>query len=94
MGAIPVQGDATNAADLDRLYDTVRAAGHQIDVVVAPEVGAVDVTFDVFELPGEPGLSIATHSVEEGSPSADRFALLASWAATPPKSITSPERPA
>ncbi|MGW6504102.1 helix-turn-helix domain-containing protein [Nonomuraea angiospora] len=47
-----------------------------------PEVGEIDVTFDVFEMPGEPGLSICTFSVEEGSPSADRFALLASWAAT------------
>ncbi|MGW0201484.1 helix-turn-helix domain-containing protein [Nonomuraea sp. NPDC003201] len=31
---------------------------------------------------GEPGLSICAFSVEEGSPSADRFALLSSWAAT------------
>jgi hypothetical protein len=44
-----------------------------------PEVGEVDMTFDVFELPGEPGLSICTYSAEEGTPSADRFA---SWAAT------------
>ena len=49
-----------------------------------PEVGEVDLTFDVFELPGEPGLSIATYSVEEGSPSAEKFVLLASWAATQP----------
>lgn len=47
-----------------------------------PEVGEIDVTFDVFELPGEPGLSICAYSTEEGSPSADKFALLASWAAT------------
>jgi transcriptional regulator with XRE-family HTH domain len=47
-----------------------------------PEVGEIDVTFDVFELPGEPGLSIYTYSVEDGSPSAEKFALLASWAAT------------
>ena len=47
-----------------------------------PEVGEIEITFDVFELPGEPGLSICTYSVEEGSPSADKFALLASWAAT------------
>lgn len=47
-----------------------------------PEVGEIDTTFDVFELPGEPGLSICTYSAEEGSPSADKFALLASWAAT------------
>jgi transcriptional regulator with XRE-family HTH domain len=47
-----------------------------------PEVGELDLTYDVFELPGEPGLSISTYSVEEGSPSAEKFALLASWAAT------------
>lgn len=47
-----------------------------------PEVGEIDITFDVFEQPGEPGLSIATYSVEESSASADKFALLASWAAT------------
>ena len=47
-----------------------------------PEVGEIEITFDVFELPGETGLSICTYSVEEGSASADKFALLASWAAT------------
>jgi transcriptional regulator with XRE-family HTH domain len=47
-----------------------------------PEVGEMDITFDVFELPGEPGLAICTYSVEEGTPSADKFALLASWAVT------------
>ena len=48
-----------------------------------PEVGEMDITFDVFELPGEPGLSISTFSVEEGSESADKLALLATWAAQP-----------
>lgn len=47
-----------------------------------PEVGDLDITFDVFEMPGEPGLSICTYTAEEDSPSADKFALLASWAAT------------
>jgi transcriptional regulator with XRE-family HTH domain len=47
-----------------------------------PEVGEIEITFDVFELPGETGLSICTYSVEEDSESADKFALLASWAAT------------
>ena len=46
-----------------------------------PEVGEMDVTFDVFELPGEPGLSISTFSVGEGSESAHKLALLATWAA-------------
>jgi MmyB-like transcription regulator ligand binding domain len=47
-----------------------------------PAVGEIEITFDVFELPGETGLFICTYSVEEGSESADKFALLASWAAT------------
>jgi transcriptional regulator with XRE-family HTH domain len=46
-----------------------------------PEVGEVDISYDVFEIPGEPGLSIGTYSAEAGSPSADKLALLASWAA-------------
>ncbi len=47
-----------------------------------PEVGEIEITYDVFEMRGEPGLSIGTYSVEEGSESAGKFALLASWAAT------------
>lgn len=47
-----------------------------------PEVGEIEITFDLLELPGQPGLSICTFSAEEGSPSADKLELLASWAAT------------
>ncbi|WP_428964803.1 helix-turn-helix transcriptional regulator [Micromonospora fluostatini] len=47
-----------------------------------PEVGELEVTFDVFEMPGEAGTFVTTYSVDEGSDSADRLALLASWAAT------------
>jgi transcriptional regulator with XRE-family HTH domain len=47
-----------------------------------PVVGEVEVTYDVFAMPGEPGLSITTYTAEEGSATADRFALLSSWAAT------------
>lgn len=47
-----------------------------------PDVGELDVTFDVFEMPGQPGLSITTYTAEEGSPSAQRLTLLASLAAT------------
>lgn len=45
-----------------------------------PEVGAILLTFDAFDLPGEPGLSIVTYSAEPGTPDADRLTLLASWA--------------
>ncbi|MEH1017780.1 hypothetical protein V6U90_32520 [Micromonospora sp. CPCC 206060] len=47
-----------------------------------PQVGDIDITFDVLELPGQPGLSICTYSAEEGTESADKLVLLASWAAT------------
>jgi len=47
-----------------------------------PAVGEIEVTFDAFDMPGEPGLMICTYSVEENTPSAERMALLASWAAT------------
>ncbi len=54
--------------------------------------GHIEITFDVFEVPGETGLSICTYSVEEGSETADKFVLLATWAATRPP--TRRERPA
>ncbi|MBV2364471.1 helix-turn-helix transcriptional regulator [Streptomonospora nanhaiensis] len=47
-----------------------------------PDVGVVEVAFDVFEMPGENGLTIVTYSAEPGTPSADAFALLAALAAT------------
>ncbi|MEG3615341.1 helix-turn-helix transcriptional regulator [Isoptericola haloaureus] len=47
-----------------------------------PEVGELDVTYDVFELPGSPGLSVTSYTAEPGSPTAERFALLASLAAS------------
>jgi transcriptional regulator with XRE-family HTH domain len=46
-----------------------------------PEVGPILLTFDAFDLPGEPGLSIVTYSAEPGTADADRLALLASWVA-------------
>lgn len=47
-----------------------------------PEVGELELSYDVFELPGEPGLSIGTYTAAPGSPSADKLALLATSAAT------------
>jgi transcriptional regulator with XRE-family HTH domain len=47
-----------------------------------PEVGDIELTYDVFEMPGEAGLFIGTYTPEEGSESADKITLLASWAAT------------
>ncbi|MFE3249823.1 helix-turn-helix transcriptional regulator [Streptomyces sp. NPDC059209] len=46
-----------------------------------PEVGNLDVSYDVLEMPGEPGISITTYSAEDGSPMAEKFPMLARWAA-------------
>ena len=47
-----------------------------------PVVGPVTVAFDVFGMPGEAGLQIVTYSPPPHTDSAEKFALLASWAAT------------
>lgn len=47
-----------------------------------PAVGPIRLTFDAFEMPGEPGLSIVTYSAEPGTADADRLLLLASWTST------------
>jgi transcriptional regulator with XRE-family HTH domain len=48
-----------------------------------PVVGALEVAYEVLELPADPGLTIATYGVEPGSRSAEALSLLASWSATP-----------
>ncbi|MFV0458183.1 MAG: helix-turn-helix transcriptional regulator [Actinomycetales bacterium] len=47
-----------------------------------PAVGELELQFDNLEAPGEPGLQILTYTAEPGSPSADKLAMLASWAAS------------
>ena len=47
-----------------------------------PAVGELTLQFDNLEAPGEPGLQILTYTAEPGSPSQEKLALLASWAAT------------
>jgi transcriptional regulator with XRE-family HTH domain len=47
-----------------------------------PVVGALELTYEAFELPADPGLTLSTYTAEQGSPSADALRMLASWAAT------------
>lgn len=47
-----------------------------------PIVGELELTYEAFELPADPGLSPSTYTAEPGSPSADALRMLASWAAT------------
>lgn len=46
-----------------------------------PEVGVLELTFEAFELPADPGLMLATYTAEPGTPSADGLRLLGSIAA-------------
>lgn len=46
-----------------------------------PEVGELDLAYDVFDLPGEPGLSMCTFTAAASSVTAERLALLGAWAA-------------
>ena len=47
-----------------------------------PVVGDLELTYEAFELPADPGLTLSTYTAEPGSPSADALRVLASWAAT------------
>jgi transcriptional regulator with XRE-family HTH domain len=47
-----------------------------------PVVGDLELTYESFELPADPGVSLSTYTAEPGSASADALKLLASWAAS------------
>jgi transcriptional regulator with XRE-family HTH domain len=47
-----------------------------------PIVGDLELTYEAFELPADPGLQLSTFTAEPGSPSEDALKLLATWAAT------------
>lgn len=47
-----------------------------------PEVGEIELAYDVFQLPGEHGLSICTYTAEEGSAAEVTLRLLGAWAAS------------
>jgi transcriptional regulator with XRE-family HTH domain len=47
-----------------------------------PVVGDLHLSYDVMELPADPGLTLLAFSAETGSPNDDALKFLASWAAT------------
>jgi hypothetical protein len=44
-------------------------------------VGDLTVGFNATELPADPGLTLTVYTAEPGSPTEEKLALLASWAA-------------
>jgi hypothetical protein len=57
-----------------------------------PVVGALELSYEVLDLPADDGLTIATFSAEPGSRAQQALDLLASWTATPaaPAASTNP----
>ena len=46
-----------------------------------PVVGDLHLSYEVMELPADPGLALVAFSAEAGSPTDDALRILASWAA-------------
>lgn len=55
-----------------------------------PVVGELELTYEAFELPADPGLTLSTYTAEPGSASADALRMLASWAASDAGTAPSP----
>lgn len=47
-----------------------------------PVVGEIELAYEAFELPADPGMRMSTYTAEPGSASADALKMLASWAAS------------
>jgi transcriptional regulator with XRE-family HTH domain len=56
-----------------------------------PIVGDLQLSFEVMDLPADPGLSLIVYSAEPGSSTEDAVNLLASWTAADEKSMTQSE---
>lgn len=50
--------------------------------ITHPVVGEIELSYEAFELPADPGLHLSTYTAEPGTASADKLRMLASWAAT------------
>ena len=56
-----------------------------------PVVGDLDLTYEAFDLPTDPGLRMLIYTAEPATPTADALSLLASWAATRARTEAQPE---
>lgn len=84
-GLIDLVGELSTRSDAFR----VQWAAHDVRLhrtglkhMRHPVVGELHLSYDVMELPADPGLSLVAFSAEPGSPDDDGLRLLASWAAT------------
>lgn len=59
-----------------------------------PLVGDIELDYEAFELPGEPGQRLNVYTAAPDTPSAEALTLLASWTARGPASQVGPSSPA
>ena len=57
-----------------------------------PVAGDLDLTYEAFELPAEPGLTMLVYTAEPGTPTAQALDFLASWATTQHVDAAEPAR--
>ncbi len=57
--------------------------------ITHPVVGELELTYEAFELPADPGLQLSTYTALPGSASEEKLRLLSSWAATQEPGATS-----
>ncbi|KJQ53837.1 helix-turn-helix transcriptional regulator [Microbacterium sp. SA39] len=55
-----------------------------------PVVGEIELVYEAFELPADPGLHMSTYTAEPGTPSDEKLRMLASWVATEGASTDAP----
>jgi len=58
-----------------------------------PVVGPLTLTYEAFDLPGEPGQRINIYTAEPGTPDAETLGLLASWVTAPAPAGAAPGLP-
>ena len=74
---------AMHVSSAERLDDLDEFYGRLLELVgPVDSVADVACAFNTMALPAEPGLAVAVYTAEPGSPTAEKLALLASWAAT------------
>jgi hypothetical protein len=79
---------STRSEDFRRRWaaHNVRIHTSGVKLIHHPVVGDLDLPFEFFPLPADPGQSLLTYSAEPESPTQDALTLLASWAATADRS--------
>ncbi|MCK9795430.1 helix-turn-helix transcriptional regulator [Isoptericola sp. 4D.3] len=75
---------STRSEDFRRLWASHDVRFHRSGTKVFhhPGVGLLELDYEAFELPADPGLQMNVYTAVPGSPSDDGLKLLASWAAT------------